>query len=369
MSWRKPLFWIHLVIGCLAGIVVLIMSVTGVLLTYEKQTISWIDGSMQSTGPRLPVEEILEKAGAQNHSMPSGIALHADSLAPAEVSFGRKTFLVDAHTGGSVENWHRWLAMSGDNRSTGRALTGAANLGFLILVLSGPILWMPRRWTKQALRAVSWFRGGLSGRARDFNWHNVIGIWTTFPLFLIVISGLVMSYPWANNLLYTLTGSEVPAPQRPRQPPPRGDNPSEPTLQGLNASWTKAEQQVPDWRTISVRLPPGGVLGPVTFSIDTATSGIRPDLRSQLTVNSKTAEVIRWEQFSSYNQGRKLRSWFRFIHTGEAAGVGGQTIAGLASAGAVVLVWTGLVLAIRRFLRSRERSRAKANAPVEAVTA
>ena len=49
-----------------------------------------------------------------------------------------------------------------------------------------------------------WFRGGLAGRARDWNWHNVIGFWCATPLFLIVLTGVVMSYPWANDLLWVV---------------------------------------------------------------------------------------------------------------------------------------------------------------------
>ena len=42
-SFRTVLFWIHLAIGAAAGIVIFIMSVTGVALTYEKQLIEWAD--------------------------------------------------------------------------------------------------------------------------------------------------------------------------------------------------------------------------------------------------------------------------------------------------------------------------------------
>lgn len=38
----------------------------------------------------------------------------------------------------------------------------------------------------------------------------------------------------------------------------------------------------------------------------------------------------------------------RFAHTGEVAGVVGQTVAGLASLGGAFLVWTGISLALRR---------------------
>jgi hypothetical protein len=43
MSFRKILFRIHLGIGCLAGVVVFIMSTTGVLLAYERQIIHFLD--------------------------------------------------------------------------------------------------------------------------------------------------------------------------------------------------------------------------------------------------------------------------------------------------------------------------------------
>jgi uncharacterized iron-regulated membrane protein len=77
-------------------------------------------------------------------------------------------------------------------------------------------------------------------------------------------------------------------------------------------------------------------------------NGGQPHKRAQLTLDRKTGEVTRWEPFSSYSTGRKLRSFLRFAHTGEVAGVVGQTVAGLASLGGAFLVWTGISLALRR---------------------
>ena len=365
MSWRKILFWIHLATGCLAGTIVLIMSVTGVLLAYERQITSWADRDYRSTPPaagamRLPIEAMTEKVTAQNGALPSVITLRTDPAAPAEVSFGREhVYLVDVYSGSvlgegsqsvrtffqKVENWHRWLGAS------------------LLLLVSGPFLWMPRRWSWQNVMPIALFRGGLSGRAREFNWHNVIGIWCAVPLFIIVLSGVVMSYPWANNLLYRLTGNEPPVqgngPPRgaggPRgaQRARRGEE-APPSLAGLNPLWARAEQQVPGWRSLTLRLPPRG-RGPMSFTIDTGNG--RPDQRAQLTLDRRTAEVVRWEPFSSYNASRRLRTWFRFLHTGEAGGIAGQTVAGIATAGAAMLVWTGIFLAIRRLSRWRNRRR------------
>ena len=42
-AFRKLVFWSHLVAGCIAGVVILTMSVTGVLLAFERQVTNWID--------------------------------------------------------------------------------------------------------------------------------------------------------------------------------------------------------------------------------------------------------------------------------------------------------------------------------------
>src|SRR5690606_14959611 len=39
--FRKALFWIHLACGVVTGLVILMMSITGVVLTYERQMIAW----------------------------------------------------------------------------------------------------------------------------------------------------------------------------------------------------------------------------------------------------------------------------------------------------------------------------------------
>ena len=54
-------------------------------------------------------------------------------------------------------------------------------------------------------------RKGVTGKARDFNWHNVIGIWSAVPLFFVVLTAIPMSYTWGNNLIYRMTGTEPPA--------------------------------------------------------------------------------------------------------------------------------------------------------------
>ncbi len=67
--------------------------------------------------------------------------------------------------------------------------------------------------------------------------------------------------------------------------------------------------------------------------------------------------MTKWEPFSAGTPGHKLRSILRFAHTGEVLGIPGQTLAGIVSLGAAVLVFTGIALSLRRFAAWRRRGR------------
>jgi len=382
-SFRTVLFWMHLACGAVAGLVILVMSVTGVALMYEKQTVEWADRrawtAPSSTGQPLSPETLLALVVAgRPEAAPTGITMRADAAAPATVALeGNKTLLVDPYSGRIIgeppaqpraffrlmTTWHRYLALEGASRATGRALTGAANLIFLFVVLSGTYLWVPRVWSAIQFRNVLWFRSGLASKARDFNWHNVIGIWSAMPLVIIVAAALPMSYPWANSLAYRLVGEAPPAPPQGGGPAQarggeRSERASAPMVtSGLAAAWSAARSGHPKWRTMTTRLSPS-TKAPFVITVDDGYGG-QPQLRATVSVDRATAEVTKIETFNDLSAGRQLRSWLRFAHTGEYYGLTGQTIAGLATAGGAVLVYTGIALALRRFaawMRRRSQS-------------
>ena len=373
---RKIIFWCHLPIGVIGGVIILIMCVTGVLLAYEKQITLWADmRNYEAAAPspeatRLPLDILLSKTREARNTEPTAITLRSTHPAIAEISLGREGRLfVNSYTGNalgegsrgvrsffrSVTDWHRWLGAQGENRNLARAITGACNIGFLFLVISGFYLWWPQRWSRKALRNITWFRTGLPPKGRNFNWHNTIGFWSAVPLFIVVLSGVVISYTWAGNLVYRIVGETPPAPRQANANPGATKPATAPAVPALtlDALWARAEQQVSGWQSITLQLSPSGD-APLNFAIDSGTGG-QPQKRAQLVLDRKTGEVVRFEPFSTYSTGRQLRSILRFAHTGEVIGLFGQTIAGVVSLGGAFLVWTGLALALRRLRGWRER--------------
>ena len=51
MSITKTLFWIHLSVGAIAGLVILVMCCTGVCLAFERQVLLWVDRDFRHAPP------------------------------------------------------------------------------------------------------------------------------------------------------------------------------------------------------------------------------------------------------------------------------------------------------------------------------
>ncbi|HET6565839.1 MAG TPA: PepSY-associated TM helix domain-containing protein, partial [Xanthomonadales bacterium] len=104
-----------------------------------------------------------------------------------------------------------------------------------------------------------------------------------------------------------------------------------------------------DWNSLSLRLPVSAG-GEASFGLDRGNGG-QPHKQLTLVVDVASGKVTRTETFQQQTPGRQARVIIRRLHTGEVLGVAGQTLAGMASFAAVMLVWTGLALAWRRLIQ------------------
>jgi len=355
-----------------------------VLLTYEHQIVASAEGRNRATATagsqRLSIDELARAARTAAGEAPRvSLVISAEATAPVAVSTGRETVaLLNPFTGATVkdasaaprgffrtiEDWHRW--MGGDPRSTRANLLDYANLLFLFITVSGLYLWLPAVWRWRTVRGLLLFqRRYINAKVRDFNWHHVFGAWMLVPLFVIALSGVVMSFPWANNAVYAAFGEA---------PPQRGGPPGAPGPQGpdgaqgrsgaarpdgadavasgasLQQLFDAAAMQLPDWQRITLPLVQRG--SRVELAVDLKSEERRPPRRTVvLDAASATVIEVRGSNVPEPTAGQKARTWFRFAHTGEQYGIVGQTLAGLASLAACFLVYTGLALAWRRLVR------------------
>jgi uncharacterized iron-regulated membrane protein len=337
---RTVLFWLHLVTGVAAGAVILAMSATGVVLAYQRQMTEWVLGRQLAAAPaaaaRLPLDTLLARAVA---AAPAGmrataVTLRAESRTPVAVAFeargvtGRRGRRRAGRVGagrrwaagaphrvgrpghghgaarqpglqalfGGAERLHRSLMIGRGTRSpVGTAVTGASNLAFFFLLLSGLYLWVPRRWTRRAVRAVALPARGVRGRARDWNWHHVMGLWAAPGLAVVVGSAAFLSYTWPERLVARAAGvppraeGERAGGARARAPrAPAASRPARASLDTLAARATSVAA-AGGWYSVQLRLPaPDAPKFEVAATVSTARA-LRPDRRATVTLDAGSA--------------------------------------------------------------------------------
>lgn len=384
MKFRKTLFWLHLIAGTLAGLVIGVMALTGVAIAFEPQVLDHFRKDLQhladveNAPAPLSLEHIVEAAEARRDSRATGLSVSSREAA-IRVQFGRKDFdfieprtgeyLADPAAGWArffqrVEVLHRYLGASGENRPFFRSITGAANLAFTFLALSGLYLWFPRRLSLQSLRPVIWFRKSLRGHARDWNLHHTFGFWALPIILVISVSGVVISYPWATATIYKLTGDELPPGGRFSPPALSVKSEEHKAALSLDALIAKARAQIPNAQSIALTLPKEQASEsqerPAVRATILQEAANRPVGIAHLSLDPYTGEALHLSYFDDQPLASRIRGWLRFLHTGEAFGFVGQIIATIASLASLVLVYTGLALSFRRLWRFRRRkARAK----------
>ncbi len=389
--FRRIIFWIHLCFGLATGIVIAVMSATGIAIAFEQEILDWVDREAaassykegQSPYQLAELREILKAERPAFH--PTAVHLSRDPGKAYRFMAGRSESLyVNPYSGRisepqsgkahdilhTLEDWHRWLGAGDHNRGAGRLVTGISNLAFLGLCLTGLYLWFPRRWSRAVLRRSLWFVRTRRSKARDFNWHNVFGFWSLPVLLIVIGTGVVISFDWAHRLVFYLSGEEPPKYRDFRMMmvrPPELPKHNAPTLL-LEPDQVLARVKAghPDWEAILFNFP-GEQAAPLDVTVfepaPFATAG-----RVMLHLDPVSGEELQSVSFSDRSRGIRARVWIRFLHTGEAFGLNGKILASLASAAALVLVYTGFALAWRRLVPgSKAVGRDRATTPPEAA--
>ena len=359
-SVRAALFWIHFGIGVVVAAVVLTMASTGTIMAFEHEILAALDARHRITAPegtaQLPPSRMLATVTPQlpPGTKPSALTVYAEPGAPALLAAkGSGYWLVDPYSGeilaesraraffALVEDVHRNLALARfDKSSVGKTVTGWTAVGVALLGVSGLYLWWPaKRGGPGCFRRVAFFRRTGNPAARDFNWHNVIGVWTAPVLVGIALTGTTISFDGVKKFVTTTFGV---AASRPEPPPASAKF-------DLDEALAEAVRRVPEWTAVNVRWPARD--GKLTLRIRTG-HGTRPDQWSLLTYRVDNGAVASFSRYEEAKTGTKILGWARWLHTGQALGLPGQAVGAITAVGATVLAGTGLTMAWRRMRRT-----------------
>jgi uncharacterized iron-regulated membrane protein len=370
MNIRNVLFWFHLIIGCSAAVFIFLMSITGVGLTYERQI---IQAAQRADFPvindeqvkRLSLDKVMVIAKKYKSKKPPSISFTNEKNAPFVIKDGRTTLAyLNPFTGkviptpgvettqflSKLRAFHRWLTIDGTFSDTGRLVNGVSNVIFFLLAVSGLYLWLPVKFNKRAFKQkLILTKKHQNIQARDYQWHNTFGVYMAPILIVIIFTAFFFSFKWPGNTLkaYASNQAEI----LPKTVPLGRDNIE--NLLTIQTLLNTAVIDYPRWKKInfSVSRIPETIQ---TFTIDMGNGG-EPQKRKTVLVNTINGNVVAVQGFDDYSTYRKIRSYIRFLHTGEVYGLIGQTLAGIASLLACLLVYTGVMMSLRRWQRSKNK--------------
>ncbi|KXX71107.1 PepSY domain-containing protein [Flammeovirga sp. SJP92] len=232
MTLKKIIGKIHLLLGLVSGLVVFIVSITGAIYAFEHEIQELIQPYRfvkEVKGEVLPPSEIKKIALKATDGMKvqriyyetpqnASMALHYADDAP----YFYLTF-IDQYTGEvlKVKNLrtdfftvvlylHISLLLP-----YGEQIVGVSTLVFLVLLISGMVLWWPKNTKKKALKQKFKIKWSARWRRQNYDLHSVLGFYATWILIFTVITGLVWSYSWFEKGVYfVLSGGKTMVEQR-----------------------------------------------------------------------------------------------------------------------------------------------------------
>ena len=80
-------------------------------------------------------------------------------------------------------------------KKIGHPLVGYSTVIFIILLITGMVLWWPKKWTKRSAKQSFAFDFKLTWKRINYDLHNVLGFYSLLFALIICITGLVFSFP------------------------------------------------------------------------------------------------------------------------------------------------------------------------------
>lgn len=216
--------WFHLWIGIASGLVVFILGITGCILVFEQEIIQltrpWTnaekpDPQASYLPPSVLYKSVTETLPGQDvHS----IWYHGESRAAHMSAGGDSVIWVNPYTAKVtavansedffhfIDEGHRHLWLP---RDLGRALTGWGTLIFFLLLISGIILWWPKKWNKRNIDQSFKIRWRGKFKRVNYDLHNVLGFYSLVVCIVFAFTGLMMSFSWFHQSVFWLAGGQL----------------------------------------------------------------------------------------------------------------------------------------------------------------
>ncbi|GGD21353.1 PepSY-associated TM helix domain-containing protein [Hyunsoonleella pacifica] len=231
MNFKKKILTLHKILGLATGIVVFIVSITGCCWAFKDEIESLYNGYKTVTPQNTPIltptkaKTIAENVFPNNsvHGTVFGKPNEAIEVIfyDAEPEFYQSVLLnpysgkiiqVDNHLSGFFAfilkgHLRLWLP-----KAIGEQVVGISVLLFIIIIISGFILWLPKKRKNLKQRLKFEWKSTTRWKRKNFDLHTIIGFYICSLALILAFTGSIMSYTWFYYITYKSFGGDM-APQ------------------------------------------------------------------------------------------------------------------------------------------------------------
>lgn len=227
---KKFLLWLHKWLGLITGVIIVVVSLTGCIYVFQSElrkiaypTQYYIqEDQIADNHKTLPFSVLMEKAEkALGNDFPiNRVNLYPSkdrtwifrSLQVDKEAFGYweevvhyKRVFINPYSGEiqAIENTkneffyiilqlHRNLLLGS---SIGSWIVGGSTVLFLIISITGIVLWWPKKWKGKAFRRSYQFDFSVNWKRINYDLHNILGMYSLLIALIIGYTGIVFSFP------------------------------------------------------------------------------------------------------------------------------------------------------------------------------
>lgn len=242
-----------------------------------------------------------------------------------------------------ILNGHRALWLPYD---IGRPIVGVAVIIFVILLISGIVLWWPTKWIKSIINKSFKIKTDASFKRVNYDLHNVLGFYSCIFLFFIAVTGLVWSFGWWSKSLYWVTSGGKPLTES--RESPTSDTTHIKTFNVTTADriLLKMNKENPEAAGIMISIPakPADPIGAFVYKQRNTYYNMDRYNFDQQSLKEISIKSTFSGKYIDANIPDKIRRMNYDIHVGSVLGLTGKIIAFLASLISASLPITGFII-------------------------
>lgn len=365
---NKIIFNIHLIIGLLAAIPLLIMTLAAPFASYREEIKSAINEKYinlaPSEKPNLSLSEILAKAKSEiKFDTLENVQIGGENKAYSiSVAKDKKllNFFIDPRSGEVISedlgektrmiilSLHRNLGLalldSKVPANIGKQIVAISSIIMALLAISGLILYAPA--IKRNLLNSLKIKPNAKGYACFYNLHTSLGTYVAILLVVMSLTGLYWSYGWVRNSVNSIFFDLKPSEMKKSAPKQNLTPISDDKFKEIEAAEQIFKENVTlELKSLTINVPENNQ-STYTINYETAESQV-----GKLKLDASAGKIKENKLVSKSDSipeakkaGRKVLS----LHTGEMFGEVGQIVFAISCVIAFLLIITGFLMTIKR---------------------